>query len=293
MAVTALTSHVCRLGEGPTWDADNDRLIWTDIEGRTLHAIRADGSGFETWLMPDRVCSLGLTSRSRLIVAFPHSVQLFEPDTGIFDMLARFDHEPAHVRLNDGKVGPDGAFWVGSMDERPDRQKIGSLYRVTGSGKVEVKLPNDVHVSNGLAWSPDGGTMFYSDSRAAWIDRFDFDVATGKLSNRTRIATLDDATGRPDGAACDMLGRYWSAGVSAGYLNCFDRDGALVEHIKVPVAAPTMPCFGGPDLKTVFLTSLIEGVSEERMAAHPLSGRLVTLEVGVAGAPVHLFREGA
>jgi sugar lactone lactonase YvrE len=291
MAATVLTSRINRLGEGPTWDADNDRLIWTDIEAKVLHAIRADGTGFETWLMPDRVCSLGLTTRDRLIVAFPKSVQLFEPDTGIFDMVARFDHEPDHMRLNDGKVGPDGAFWVGSMDERPDRQQIGSLYRVTADGKVETKLHQGVHVSNGLAWSPNGRSMFYSNSRGPWIDRFDFDPETGEMSGRVRIATLDEAVGRPDGAACDALGRYWSAGVSAGFLNCFLPDGTLVEHIKLPVAAPTMPCFGGEGLKTLFVTSLTDGVSPERLAAHPLSGQLISLDVGVAGAPVGRFRE--
>jgi len=291
MVATVLSPRVDRLGEGPTWDDRTNRLVWTDIEGCMLHAIRADGSGYETWVMRDRVCSLGLTTRGRLIIAFPKSVQLFDPETGILDLLARIDHEPAHVRLNDGKVGPDGAFWVGSMDEQKDRQCIGSLYRVTADGKVETKLEHAVHVSNGLAWSPDGRTMFYSNSRGPWIDRFDFDPATGALSGRTRIATLDDTTGRPDGGACDALGRYWSAGVSAGYLNCFLPDGTLVEHIKVPVAAPTMPCFGGEGLRTLFLTSLTEGVSEERLAAHPLTGQVIALDVGVAGAPVHRFRE--
>lgn len=291
MTAIALTTHVNRLGEGPVWDDWTDRVIWTDIEAKVLHAIRPDGSRFETWLMPDRVCSLGLTTRGRLIVAFPKSVQLFDPEAGIFDMVARIDHEPAHVRLNDGKVGPDGAFWVGSMDEQKDRQQIGSLYRVTADGTVETKLEQAAHVSNGLAWTPDGNSMFWSNSRGPWIDRFDFSGTTGEISGRARIATLDDVIGRPDGGACDALGRYWSAGVSAGFLNCFLPDGTLVEHIALPVAAPTMPCFGGDGLKTLFLTSLTEGVSAERLAAHPLSGRLLALDVGVAGAPVHRFRE--
>ena len=291
MDITALTAHVNRLGEGPTWDAANDRLIWTDIEGRALHTIRVDGSDFATWPMADRVGSFGLCESGRLIVAFAHSIAYFDPATGGIEEIGRVDDELATNRFNDGKVGPDGAFWVGTMDERPNRQKVGSLYRVTGDGRIERRLHQEVFVSNGLAWTGDGRRMYYSDSRAAWIDRFDFDPATGEMTNRTRIATLEDATGRPDGATCDSLGRYWSAGVSAGFLNCFEPDGTLVEHIKVPVAAPTMPCFGGPDLKTLFVTSLIEGVSDERMNAHPLSGRLIKLDVGVAGIPANLFRD--
>eukprot|EP01037_Dinobryon_pediforme_P022420 gene22420-23574_t len=291
MTATLLNSHVCRLGEGPTWDDRENRLVWTDIEGRALHVIRADGTGFQTWPMPDRVCSLGLCDSGRLILAFPRSVEFYDPATGQFTVLARVDHEPPDNRLNDGKVGPDGAFWVGTMDQRPDRQKIGSLYRFLPDGTVELKLDREVYVSNGLAWSPAGDRMYYSDSRGPWIDRFDFDAATGTISNRTRIATLDDTIGRPDGGACDVLGRYWSAAVSAGYLNCFEPDGTMVEHIKVPVAAPTMPCFGGDGLRTLFLTSLTDNVSAERIAAHPWNGQLITLDVGVAGVPVARFRD--
>ena len=114
--------------------------------------------------------------------------------------------------------------------------------------------------------------MFHADSRGPWIDRWRFDRKSGAMSERTRFATLDEATGRPDGGSCDAEGFYWSAGVSAGRLNRFAPDGRLVESYDVPVAAPTMPCFGGPDFRTLYLTSLREGRSEELLAKAPLSG---------------------
>ncbi|MDR3375483.1 MAG: SMP-30/gluconolactonase/LRE family protein [Ancalomicrobiaceae bacterium] len=289
MDIIPLTEHVDTLGEGPTWDEANDRLIWTDIEARALRTIRPDGSGFASWPMPDRVTALGLCDSGRLILALARSVALYDAASGAFETIASFDFMPAQNRLNDGKVGPDGAFWVGSMDERPNRERVASLYRITAGGHVQTVYENEVHVSNGLAWTPDGGTMFWTNTRGPWIDRFDFDAATGTLANRSRIATLDDVIGRPDGGACDMLGRYWSAGVSAGTLNCFTRDGVLIGHIKVPVAGPTMPCFGGAGLNTLFLTSL-SNASPERLAGHPYNGRLLAIDVGVAGAAVSRFK---
>ncbi|MDR3494463.1 MAG: SMP-30/gluconolactonase/LRE family protein [Ancalomicrobiaceae bacterium] len=291
MDIIPLTGHADRLGEGPVWDDGRGRLIWTDIESRTLRTIRPDGADFASWPMPDRVTAMGLTQSGRLILALARSVALYDPASGAVDTIAAFDFMPPQNRLNDGKVGPDGAFWVGSMDERPNREKVASLYRITAGGRVDTVFENEVHVSNGLAWTPDARTMFWVNTRGAWIDRFDFDAATGGLTNRTRIATPDDAIGRPDGGACDALGRYWSAGVSAGTLNCFSRNGELIEHIKLPVAAPTMPCFGGAGLTTLFLTSLSDGLSPERAAGHPHNGRLLALDVGVAGAAVARFKE--
>jgi sugar lactone lactonase YvrE len=117
--------------------------------------------------------------------------------------------------LNDGKVGPDGAFWVGSIDDGTSDTPTGALYRVAGHGEAK-RIVGDLRISNGLAWSADGCTMFHSDSRGPWIDAWDFDPGSGMPANRRRIATLTEANGRPDGAATDIEGGYWSCGVSAG-----------------------------------------------------------------------------
>ena len=140
-------------------------------------------------------------------------------------------------------------------------------------GKVEKKV-DQIYTSNGLAWTPDGRTMIHTDSRGRWIDRWTFDPATGAISDRRRIvADIEEAAGRPDGGATDAEGCYWSAGVSAGRLNRYDLDGKLLAHYPVPVAAPTMPCFGGPDLKTLFVTSLRTGRSPEALAKFPADRR--------------------
>src|SRR5690606_26859882 len=140
-------------------------------------------------------------------------------------------------------------------------------------------------ISNGLAWSPDDKVMYHSDSRGPWVDRYDFDPARGAVSGRTRFVDLDEKVGRPDGGACDAEGNYWSAGVSAGVLNRFSPDGTLREVYPVPVPAPTMPCFCGPDLAQIAFTShrlLDEAVLE----AAPQSGGLFLADAPVCGTPI-------
>ncbi len=194
----------------------------------------------------------------------------------------------AYTRGNDGKVGPDGHFWLGTMDERSPRQPVAALYRVSPAGNVE-SIETGMIVSNGLAWSSDGRTMFHSDSTGRWIDRFDFDPATGVRSARVRIATPDDEDGRPDGAACDAEGCYWSAGITAGCLNRYAPDGTVLAKFEVPVAAPTMPCFGGPDLKTLYFTSLRAGRSAADLERLPETGGLHRVRVNVAGVAPSYF----
>lgn len=266
--------------ESPVWDERRGVLFLCDIEAGCIHEVSLTDGPLRHWDMGDKVGSLGLCDSGRLVVALARAVILFDPDSGARQDLWTGYDEPATSRLNDGKVGPDGAFWVGSMDGREPRQPVASLYRVTAKGATTV-IVGGIRVSNGLAWSPDGRAMYHSDSRGVWIDRHDFDPATGALSGKTRIATPTDAEGRPDGGACDVEATYWSAGVSAGMLNRFAPDGALLARVPVPVPSPTMPCFCGAGLGQMALTSL-------RMAGddHPLSGALFLATAPVAGAPV-------
>lgn len=275
----------CRVGESPVWDDAGKRLLWVDIPKGRIHAKGEDGGAETFWDLPEPVGSFGLTDDDRLVVAMASGVYLFAPDTGKLDCLVEPEPgeyaRPAKNRLNDGKVGPDGAFWVGSMHrDRP----TAALWRVTADGRAERKI-RDLSTSNGLAFSADGRMLFHSDSRQRWIERWRLDPQTGAISERTRIADLEEEDGRPDGAATDQEGRYWSAGVSAGRLNCFSPEGELLKSIPVPPDAPTMPCFGGSDMKTLFFTSLRRPESQ-----NPNCGLVFSLRVDVPGVPVHRFR---
>lgn len=277
----------CGVAESPVWDASTRRLLFCDIGGKRINALSVDTGARATWDLPDVVGSFGLCQSGRLVVALRHRVVLFDPASGAVTDLTPPVAEPPTNRMNDGKVGPDGAFWVGSMDERSPRQPTGALYRVTADGRIEKKAEGYA-VSNGLAWSPDGRVMYHSDSTSAIIEAWAFDPATGGMTNHRIIARLTNEDGRPDGAATDIAGNYWSAGPSAGCINCFSPSGKLLAKLAFPVPGPTMPCFAGNHM---YVTSLREGKSPEVLAAHPTLGGLFRTAAPAVGAAVALFAD--
>jgi sugar lactone lactonase YvrE len=286
MDFTRLTDHICILGEGPVWDDRRQMLFFVDIPAPAVHAVRLDGSDFRTWQMPNIVGSIGLTESGRLIVALKHDLVLFDPDADTLESFTGLPgDEPAENRLNDGKVGPDGAFWVGTMHDVPDRQPIGALYRVAPDGTV-TRHVRELRVSNGLAWSPDGRIMYHADTRSRWLDRWDFDPATGAIGNRTRIVTFDGSIGLPDGGATDAEGIYWVTGNYGSRLLCYNSAGELVAWHPFPVPAPTMTCFCGPDLRTLAVTTHRSGAVIKQLDRYPESGGVFIARAPVAGSPV-------
>jgi sugar lactone lactonase YvrE len=277
----------CGVAESPVWDAANRRLLFCDINGKKINALSLGNGARETWSLPEVVGSFGLCRSGRLVVALRHRVVLFDPKTNTVADLTPAVVEPVTNRLNDGKVGPDGAFWVGSMDENSPRQPLGSLYRVTADGRIEKKSEGYA-VSNGLAWSPDGRIMYHSDSTSAIIEAWDFDAATGDMTHHRVVAKLTNEDGRPDGAATDSDGNYWSAGPSAGCINCFSPAGALLKKLPFPVPGPTMPCFAEGFM---YVTSLREGKSPDVLAQFPTLGGLFRAPAPATGAPVALFAD--
>jgi sugar lactone lactonase YvrE len=152
------------------------------------------------------------------------------------------------------------------------------------------EVVGDLVVSNGLAWSADGRTMFHSDSKGQVVWAYDYDPGSGAVSERKVLARPTEEEGRPDGGATDEAGYYWSAGISAGVLNRWSPDGRLDRSIPLPCSNPTAPCFGGPDMRTVFVTSLRHDLPPEVLAAKPLSGGIFAVRVDVPGVPIGRFR---
>jgi sugar lactone lactonase YvrE len=277
------------VGESPVWDAGQQVLYYASILDGEIHVIPAGSGTRQVHRFPSAASALGLCDSGKLVVALQAQVALFDPKTGTSEVLCEIKHPISQMRLNDGKVGPDGAFWVGSMDDRPTKEPIGSLYRVAPDGTCTT-ITEGLHISNGLAWSPDERTMYHSDSRGLWVDAWDFEPSSGAVSNRRRFVTATDQTGRPDGGACDVDGNYWSAGPSASRINCFSPKGELLDFMTIPNFRPTMPCFGGSDMRTLYITSLTQGLPPELLAANPGAGTLLAIKVRAQGAPVSRFR---
>ncbi len=284
--VTRLIDPTYQLAECPTWDEKNGRLLWADIQGRTIQSMDWATKSITSWYFENEVGSFGLADDGRLVVSVWDKVILFDPESGEKTVLAEIETDLPQTRLNDGKVGPDGAFWVGTMDTSNPREPIGGLYRVDAGGDV-WQIRDGLKVSNGLAWSPDGTLMYHSDSSPGWIEAYVFDPVTGSLGAKMLFAQQTDETGRPDGATVDAEGNYWSAGVSAGVLNCFSPDGELKQAIPMPCPKPTMPCFCGPELDQLVVTSLKASPDTD----DGVSGGLYLVEGhGVKGLPATRFR---
>ena len=277
----------CETGESCTWDERRGLVLFCDIPAGRIHGYGVADGAIMTWQLPELVASFGICRSGRWVVALRSRVVLFDPQTDDIAELSGPLDQPATVRLNDGKVGPDGCFWVGGRDESPAKTSEAALWRITPDGRAERKAAG-YQTSNGLAWSPDGSIMYHTDSRRGHLDAWDFEAATGAIGNRRRLATLTEADGRPDGAAMDIEGCYWSAGTSAGCLNRFAPDGRLVATYKTPVPAPSMPCFAAGHL---YVTTLREGRPAALLAAHPAMGGLFRMQAPVAGAPVALFND--
>ncbi|MCZ7469204.1 SMP-30/gluconolactonase/LRE family protein [Agrobacterium sp. O3.4] len=282
------------LSESPVWDERRQTLFWCDIMEKKLHSIVPSSGKHWTRALPDTVSCLGLCESGKLIVACGMQILLVDPENDTIETLATIPApDDLPCRLNDGRVGPDGAFWLGTMDAGAfnDIRPMGQLWRATAT---DIRCTETgLTCPNGLAFSADGTVMWHSDSVQRWIRRRHFDRRTGLFDEGRIIARPTKEDGRPDGGCVDGDGRYWSAGVSAGVLNIHGDDGTLLEKIPMPVPHPTMSCFGGPDFRTLFVTSHRNNMDEETRTRFPRSGGVWAIPANVEGFPAFRFADGA
>ncbi len=276
----------CELGEGPCWDAAGGYLYWVDITGRRLHRARADGRGHAAFTVPSAIGFAVMDKTAGLVIGLKDGVYRFAPDSGALTPLIGVAENPEN-RFNDGKCDPRGRLWAGTMHAcNANHMATGALYRFDGQRLHQQET--GVHISNGLGWSPDNRTMYYSDTVARVVWRYDYDLETGTASNRRVFARFDGA-GRPDGICVDSAGRVLVA-LWPGYgIEIFNPDGAPDGRIDLPVPQVSSCAFGGDDLKTLFITTAYEGMSDQARAAAPLSGHLFVAQMDVPGLPVASF----
>ena len=293
--ITALPVAPSLLGESPLWHADEQRLYWVDIPGLQLHRFDPATGRHDEWHLPSEpACCVPLLGGG-LLLAMRDGLWRFDPATGQRQRVASPPYDPAHQRFNDGKADAQGRFWVGTLDDR--RLPEAALYRLAG-GEL-VRVAEGITVSNGLAFSPDGRTLYWADTKAHLVQAFDFDGHDGSLSRRRVFQQFSPRVdgeplsaygGRPDGAAVDAEGAYWVAMFEGQRLLRFAPDGRLLAELPLPVRCPTMPCFGGADLKTLYITTARDKRPAAELAAQPLAGCVLQLRVDVPGLPAHLAR---
>jgi sugar lactone lactonase YvrE len=269
------------VGEGPVWVPEEACLYWIDIGGCRLHRYDSGSARHTTVATPARVGSFALRRNGGLVAAMEHDLGWMDPATGAFERIASPEADREGNRYNDGRCDRQGRFFAGSMTLDRSGPK-GVLWRLTGDRRIS-EAASGVTVANGLAWSPDGRTMYWSDSPSGRVWRFAYDPDDGIAYDRRLWLGPDSAPGRPDGAATDADGCYWSARWQGGRVVRFTPDGRIDREILLPVSRVTMPAFGGSDLKTLYITSAREGMSEAEVEGEPLAGALFAVDVGVAG----------
>jgi sugar lactone lactonase YvrE len=281
------------LGESPVWHPRENALYYVDIPGHKLQRFDPASGELRHWDFGTDVASLAPRLDGTLLLAMRDGLWVFDPASGERRHVAEPPYDPSKERFNDGKCDPQGRFWVGTIYE-PRDPPLASLH-CFAKGQL-TKRAEGFTVMNGLAWSPDGRTMHWSDTRAHTIFAADFDPASGALSRRRVFASfpvkqagqpLASYGGRPDGAAMDAEGCYWAAMFEGQRLLRLSPEGEIVREIELPVRCPTMPCFGGPDLKTLYVTSSRENRPAAELLDQPWAGCVLALDVDVPGLPVN------
>jgi sugar lactone lactonase YvrE len=278
------------LGEGPWWDAAGQALWWVDAWGGRLWRSDARGGSAGSHPLPaplagEPIGSMVLDARGRVVCAMKRGFWRIDLERGDASLLADAELDrPATNRLNDGKCDRAGRYWCGSLNTDWSVAS-GALYRL--DARREVTRVIDGHgISNGIAFSPDDRRFYFADTRGGVVWQFDFDLASGALSNRRPYVDLAQAGGQPDGATVDAGGFYWCALFGAGAIACFDPLGRLARRIELPTLHPTMCTFGGAGLDTLYVTTARRFLDAAQLAAQPLAGALLAVRgLGSRGLP--------
>lgn len=276
------------LGEGPCWHQEEQVLYWIDIYGKQIRRFDPEANCHQHWQLSEMIGTVAPRASGGLLIALENGLAFFDPSTGSLERLPAID-EHAETRFNDGKCDPHGRFWVGTMDNIQEARPMGRLYRVDHDGTVN-QMDEGIVISNGLAWSPDGTTMYYIDSPTKNVFAYDYDGATGDIANKRVAFTLNDEQGYPDGMTIDNEGMIWLAHWAGQRVCRWDpTSGTVLETIATPAPHTSCCCFGGPDLTQLYVTTARKGLSAEQLDASPLSGHLFRLETNIVGAPTYSF----
>jgi L-arabinonolactonase len=278
------------LGEGVQWCERSGRVFWTDIMAAQLHSHNpATGSG-DTWQLPERLACFAFTADPDILLAgLASGLAWFDLRTGSTRMIHPVEHDLPATRLNDGRCDRQGRFVFGTMDERADKQAIGSFYRLNTDLSLErLPLPK-VAISNSICFSRDGSAMYFCDSAENIIYRWD-GYASGDADAIAVFADLRGSGGSPDGAAIDAEGHLWSAQWGAGRVLRFAPDGTLERTLDIEVSQPSCVCLGGAGLNELFVTSAHQHMSPAARAQEPEAGGLYHGATGaIRGLPEMRF----
>ena len=270
-----------KLGEGPLWSVKEQAIYWVDIDGKKIQRFYPETKKYESFNMPVKVCLMAFRKKGGMICGTEDGFYFWNPETQEMDFITHPEKGKKEARFNDGKVDRKGRLWAGTMTFKG---ATSALYRMDSDLGVK-KIISEITISNGIGWSPDNRIMYYVDSLRYVIYAFNYDLATGAISNQRPFVQMDADFGIPDGLTVDSEGYVWCAIYGGWKIMRYDPSGNIAAEIRMPVSQPSSCTFGGKELDELYITSISEGLSEEDKSKEPMAGDLFMVKTDVKGLP--------
>lgn len=273
----------CRntLGEGPLWHPDRGEFFWFDIEGKTLNNANTNGDILNTWNFDEAVAAAAVIDRDNLLIATASKLIRFSIENDTRELVLPLEADNPDTRSNDSRVDPTGGWWIGTMGTNGSKS-AGSVYHYR-EGKLE-KLFGGIGIPNATCFSPDATIAYWADTPTNIIQKCAMDPETGKPAGPwSDHINTSDHRGHPDGAVVDSEGYLWSARWGGSCVVRHAPDGSIDQIVEVPAPNVTCPAFGGPDLKTMYITTARAGMSAEQLEKYPHAGSVFSIQLDVAG----------
>ncbi|MEN3148449.1 SMP-30/gluconolactonase/LRE family protein [Neorhizobium sp. IRAMC:178] len=275
------------LGEGPHWSPEHKKLYFVDILAPAVHTGDPVKGTYTSMQVPELIGFVIPRSRGGFVAAMHGEIRGIDLSTGDITTIARPESDRPGNRFNDGKCDRRGRLWAGTLaiDTTPDQ---GRLWRVDPDGR-SVEMDRGFHVSNGLGWSPDDRTFYFTDTNRQTVYAYDFDIESGEVANRRPFIVVPEAEGKPDGMTVDAEGFVWIAHWDGWCVTRYDPQGKVERVINLPIPRPTSCVFGGPDMQTLFVTSARIRLSAAQLSEAPLSGSVFSIDTGIKGQAAQMF----
>ncbi|ALN72908.1 SMP-30/gluconolactonase/LRE family protein [Aureimonas sp. AU20] len=283
VAIEILSDHRCHLGEGPSYDGRTDTAWWFDILERKLFEARIADRSVRVHDLPSMGSVLAPIDDARQLVATADGLFVRDVASGRMELHTALESDNAGTRSNDGRVHPAGALWIGTMGRKAE-EGVGSIYWFR-DGELR-RLYSDITIPNGICFSPDGRTGYFTDTHVGLLHRVPLDPDTGlPIGQPSVLYDHRGGEGGLDGAVVDADGRIWSARWGASSIDVYSPEGDRIRTIRVPATRPSCPAFVGADLDRLLVTTAQEGMSEAERLADPQSGKTLLLDVHARGIP--------
>lgn len=287
-AVVNVLNARALLGECPRWHAESSSLYWIDIAGKTLNCWQTETGQTATLPLPEEPGCFAFRQSGGLVAAMKSGFVFIDSlESGQITPITDPEKDKTHNRFNDGRCDARGRFWAGSV--YPPKDKSDAWIYCLASDLSCTRKAGPLLTSNGIAFSPDNRTFYYSDTPEHVIYACEYDLESGEVANRRVFHRFPFGEGRPDGCAVDEEGCYWTALYAGGRVVRLSPGGVILEEVAIPAKYPTMVAFGGSDYSILYVTTCRQACSEDELEEYPESGDIFAFEAGVKGIEEYRF----